>query len=376
MNCRVCNGNLFATPLLKLENMPKAAQFLPTKDELATEKGVDLNVMQCSGCGLVQLDCEPVPYYKEVIRASGVSQEMREFRLKQFTDFAERFGLKGKTILEIGCGKGEYLELMRDMGMDACGLEESEESFIICHKDKLLNVKWRYLDNDITLKKDSFDAFAILSFLEHMPDPCSMFQYLLPSLKEDAVGLVEVPNFDMMLRERQFSEFIPDHLMYFTKDTLTTTLNINGFDVIECNEIWHGYILSAVVQKRAALDLSDFNTKRRQMSDSINKFISKHPVKSVAVWGAGHQSLAMISLSGIGNRIKYVIDSAPFKQGKYTPATHVEIISPSAIASDKPSAIIVMCAGYSDEVAKTIKQQHPDMPIAILRESKLEIVGE
>src|SRR4029453_3196123 len=77
-------------------------------------------------------------------------------------------------------------------------------------------------------------------------------------LADGGVGLVEVPNFDMMLRERQFAEFISNHLCYFTTSTLTTALSINGFEVLECSDEWHGYVLSAVVRKRARLDLSGF----------------------------------------------------------------------------------------------------------------------
>ena len=53
--------------------MPKAAQFLPGKADLAREKGVDLDIMQCSGCGLVQLPGAPVPYYRELFRRHGVT---------------------------------------------------------------------------------------------------------------------------------------------------------------------------------------------------------------------------------------------------------------------------------------------------------------
>ena len=68
------------------------------------------------------------------------------------------------------------------------------------------------------------------------------------NLSENGVGLVEVPNFDMMLRERQFAEFMSDHLFYFTTETLTTALSINGFEVLACTEEWHRYVLSAVVR--------------------------------------------------------------------------------------------------------------------------------
>jgi hypothetical protein len=187
------------------------------------------------------------------------------------------------------------------------------------------------------------------------------------------VGLVEVPNFDMMLRERQFAEFMSDHLLYFTAATLTIALSLNGFEVIECTEEWHRYILSAVVRKRAPLDLSQLQTQHARLRDEAQAYVARFSPRRVAIWGAGHQALALLSLLDLGRSIKYVVDSAPFKQGKYTPATHVPIVAPSTLASDPVDALIIMAAAYSDEVARTVRTQfRPELNVAIWRESGLE----
>ena len=117
--CRVCGYNFFKEPLLRYENMPKAAQFLPDVTSLESDKGVSLQVCQCSGCGLVQLSNASVPYYREVIRAAAISEEMADFRRKQFESFIKRFSLKGKKVIEIGSGRGEYLSIMRRVGAEA-----------------------------------------------------------------------------------------------------------------------------------------------------------------------------------------------------------------------------------------------------------------
>src|SRR5262245_27080802 len=102
--CRVCNQSFFAEPLLRYTNMPKAAQHLPDLRSLDLDAGVDLAVHQCSGCGLVQLDVDPVAYYREVIRATSVSQVITEDKTRQFRDLIQRFSLHKKKIIEIGCG--------------------------------------------------------------------------------------------------------------------------------------------------------------------------------------------------------------------------------------------------------------------------------
>jgi hypothetical protein len=93
----------------------------------------------------------------------------------------------------------------------------------------------------------------------------------------------------------------------------------------------------------------------------------------VAVWGAGHQALAVLALADLGNKIAYVVDSAPFKQGRYTPATHIPIVSPEQLVENPIGAIIIMAASYSDEVARLIRKRHGNsIRVAVLRDYGLE----
>jgi len=185
---------------------------------------------------------------------------------------------------------------------------------------------------------------------------------------------VEVPNFDMILEKRLFSEFIPDHLAYFTQNTLQTALQLNGFELLECRPVWHNYILSAVVKKRNILDISDFNSQKDKIILEINQFMERFAAGKVAVWGAGHQALAMLSLAEMAGKILYVVDSAPFKQNRFTPATHIPIVPPDMLAKEPVEAVIIMAASYSDEVERIIKRDFsPGIVTAILRDYGLEV---
>ena len=76
----------------------------------------------------------------------------------------------------------------------------------------------------------------------------------------------------------------------------------------------------------------------------------------------------MMAASEISDRICYVIDSATFKQKRLTPATHLPIVSPDVLEADPPRAIIVMAAGYSDEIVDFINKRHPGrFTVAVLR---------
>lgn len=373
--CRVCGADFFSEPLLRFENMPKAAQFLPDAQSVRKELGVDLEICQCAGCGLAQLSNAAVPYYKEVVRAAAFSEEMKDFRLQQFAELANRYALQGKKVLELGCGRGEYLSLMQQSGMDAYGVEYAEESVAHCRANGL-QVSRGFIDGSGSLLEHApFDAFFILNYLEHLPDPNASLRGVARNLADGALGFVEVPNFDMILRKNLFSEFIGDHLFYFTRDTLASALNLNGFELLECREIWYDYILCAVVRKRERLDLSHFQSCQDRLAREIDQYLARFGAGKVAIWGAGHQALAVIALAKLAGKVSYVVDSALFKQGRFTPATHIPIVAPDALQSDPVDSIIVMAASYSDEVAGIIRQRfNSNMAVAILRDFGLEEV--
>jgi SAM-dependent methyltransferase len=373
--CRVCGRDLPGKPSLRYAKMPKAAQHLPDAASLAIEAGVDLEVCQCTGCGLVQLSNDPVPYYREVIRAAAVSDVLIQSKREQFASFVQQQALRGKRILEVGCGCGEFLSLLQPLDVTAFGLEYSESAVAECVKNGLC-VSRGYPDRGAgALPGGPFDAFLLLMFLEHMPEPNVALQVIHDNLTDNAVGLVEVPNFDMVLRKKLFAEFTSDHLLYFTGETLRTTLHLNGFEVVESAELRNQYVLSLVVRKRGRLDVSAFRAHQERITADIKAYVSRFGAKRVAVWGAGHQALAILALTGVADSIRYVVDSAPFKQGRYTPATHVPIVAPEALHTDPVDAVIVMAASYSDEVAGIIRRElDRSMAVAVLRDFGLEMV--
>jgi 2-polyprenyl-3-methyl-5-hydroxy-6-metoxy-1,4-benzoquinol methylase len=374
LSCKVCGHDCFKDSLLSYSNLPSSAQGFLEFDELESDIGSELNVVQCSVCGLVQLDNNPVSYYKEVIRASAFSNEMKEFRFEQFQSWIKQYNLANKKIIEVGCGKGEYLEILSNAGADAYGIEYSMESVDYCINNNLSVIQGFLGNQNLVLEDIKYDGFMCLSFMEHWPEPNEVLNALCKNLKEGSIGLVEVPNFNMILEEGLYSEFISDHLLYFTRETLIFTLQLNGFEVLNCEAIWHNYILSAVVRKRVKTNLDFFEGFKNKVKQDLDCFIEKFPEKRVAIWGAGHQALATISLTGIEKKIKFIVDSAIFKQGKYSPSSHIQIVPEQRLVEDSVDAIIIMAGSYSDEISKIMLTKYPSIEIAVLREFGLEFI--
>ncbi|MBQ6351740.1 MAG: methyltransferase, partial [Lentisphaeria bacterium] len=195
------------------------------------------------------------------------------------------------------------------------------------------------------------------------------------NLAPGGYGLVEVPDFAMMLEKEMFSEFTIDHLAYYTPATLRRMLEINGFEVLDCRSVWHHYIISAEVRRRPATDFSGFGAAAERLFAQIANFCGEAPRRELAVWGAGHQAFALLAASRLAERFSCILDSAKFKQGRFAPATGLPIVPPETLDMGEIRRVLIMAGSYSDEIAARIRSRYGKRhTLALVREDHLETI--
>jgi len=374
-SCHLCNNELFSDPILQLKGMPKAAQYYPKENEFTEDRGIILAIRQCSGCGLIQCSMKPVKYYKEAITVASLSEKSRLSRLNQIKEFAERFGLVGKKALDIGAGKGEMIDVLKEAGFQAAGIESSSKSVNI-GRAAGKNMIHGYIGDKGVIANGPYDAFVSFNYLEHLPKPGVVIRNIYNNTIANALGYITVPNLDYLLRTRSFYEFVADHISYFTRNTIAYAFEANGFEVLDCQSINEDNDIAVYVRKKSALDLSSQYIEVETLIKNFQKILAEYKAKGkwIAIWGAGHRTLALLALSK-ANDIAYIIDSAKFKQGKFAPILHTKIVPPDHLKKDKVDLVIVMVPGlYPSEVLKTLKQMDIGVEVAILRENKIEFV--
>lgn len=372
--CLLCGASLRnSQTIFTCYNMPASAQDIPAKEELENDRGICLNLVQCKYCGLVQIPTEPVHYYKKVIRAGGGSTTMVALRKQQYEDLIKRFDLYGKKILEVGCGQGEFLRIWNNYDVRAVGIEYDAE-LVTKARVEGLEVYKAFADNAATeLPEAPFDAFVQFNFLEHQPRPNEMLQCIYHNLTEDGVGLVTVPSLEYILQNGYY-EIIKDHIAYYSQETLQFLFQKNGFEIIEYQTI-NRDTHAITVRKRQLHDTAvwqdSFNCLKHELLEHVNNYLAQG--KKVAVWGASHQGFTLLSSLDLGNKISYIIDSATFKQGKYSPASHMPIVDKKHYFEEPVDSIIIMAPGYTDEIAAIIKQElNSNLDIRAIRSIHLE----
>lgn len=410
-HCIACGKLLPEQSLFELTSAPASAQDIPDAKEVQQDEGVTLHLRQCGCCGLVQFDCEPVSYYRDVIRAGGGSSTMRELRTSQYRHLIETYHLEGKTFFEAGCGRGEFLKFLQEFPVEIYGMEHKAD-LVETAQAEGLHV-WREFperedqrfghspeasmlqESGWSVPEKPFDVFLSFNFLEHQPRPDVMLKAIWNNLAEDGMGLVTVPSLEYILEKESYYELIRDHIAYYTFDTLRALLNHCGFEVLE-EEMINRDTLSMVVRKTAMPETdADVSAAGSAQSGTPSGATIIAPLtegykivtgevraltdrlvregRRLAMWGASHQGFTLASTSELGEHLAYIIDSAPFKQGRFAPASHVPIVAPDHYFEDPVDAVLIVAPGYTDEIAGIIKTKFGEkVETMTLRTNRIE----
>ena len=375
-SCRLCRSKLAAAAVFSLAPAPAGAQLLPLPGVGDVAAGEPLDLHHCGECGHWQLAGAPVPYFNEVHTAAGLSPAMRAARLEQLGGFVQRFSLEGKRVLEVGCGRGHMLPILSAVGAHPTGLEAGALALAEA-RGTGFPVLEGYPAPGLEVAGAPFDAFVCLNFLEHAPDPRAFLASIRSQLATGAVGLVEVPSFDRDLSAGRFYDLVRDHLNYFTLATLARALELSGFDVLETGTAWHDEDLYALVQVRAPGTVAGWEGARERTLADLRAFLDRVGAApgGAAVWGASHQALTLLALAGVQG-VRYVVDSAPFKQGRLTPITGLPIVAPSRLRTEPPAGVLVATGGYADEVVRILRQEFGFVgEIAVLHDGTVRTVA-
>lgn len=395
--CIACRTELPKEALFVLENAPASAQNIPDAAEVGEDKGITLNLRQCPECGLVQFDCTPVDYYRDVIRAGGFSTTMTELRRRQYKHMIDTYGLEGKKFIEVGCGRGEFINVLREFPVQVFGMEHKEDLIAIA-RDSGLCV-WREFpetpdqkfigDPTVEGSEGPYDAFLSFNFLEHQPYPDVMLTAIYNNLVDGGMGLVTVPALEYIVERGNYYELIRDHIAYYSFDALRNLLENNGFKVLE-EEMINRDTISMIVKKMSAEERAAHVAKAAAQEENIvASLIKGHEIvlndinhllddlaaeqKTIALWGASHQGFTLASTTPLCERVSYIIDSAPFKQGRFAPASHLPIVAPDHFFEHPVDVIMIVAPGYSDEIANVIRTRFgADVRILTLRSERIE----
>lgn len=137
------------------------------------------------------------------------------------------------ALLDVGCGTGEFLAQARARGARTTGVEPVEDAARFSREQRGLDVLSATLEES-GLPERQFAVVSALHVLEHMPDSTSFLHTLARWTRPGGHLLIEVPNYDSMVRRRRLSNWPHlrplEHIVHFTPATLHAAFQRAGLE--------------------------------------------------------------------------------------------------------------------------------------------------
>ncbi len=163
-------------------------------------------------------------------------QPWRELMAEERLSDLKRFISSGR-LLEVGCSTGEMLVSARD-SFETFGVEaDTASSRVACERGlRCFNGAL----TDAKFANNSFDVAALYHVIEHFPSPRAEMVELHRIVKAGGWLAIETPNIANIwfrLLGARWRQFIPDHIFFFTPQTLTRLCEESGFEVVELQKV-------------------------------------------------------------------------------------------------------------------------------------------
>jgi SAM-dependent methyltransferase len=391
--CPVC-GSVRIKPVYQMLDVPVYCNLLETdrKDAMNCRRG-DIRLVFCEDCGLIwnaAFDPSLMEYTTQYDNTLYYSKRFRDYAADLAERIVKRYELYGKDIIEVGCGSGDFLSALCDMGGNrGMGFDRS---YVKRNEMEASNDKVEFISDYYSEKYSDYKADLICcrQTLEHIPEPVEFLNSLRWGVKEESgtFFFFEVPNASYTIRNVFIWDIIYEHCSYFTPLSMVNLFGKCNFHVEELAEEFggqylvlysylhgvrggtsqagevkgggdtHSHLLNSVSEKTEILseEIDTFGKKCRNLVDHWRTRIEKifEAGKSVIVWGAGSKGVTFLNLLGIRDNIQYIVDINPNKRGKYIPGTGQKIVGSDFLVSHPPDVIIIMNPLYKQEISAEI----------------------
>lgn len=377
MNACPCCGAADPRELTPVRGVPVLCNVLhATADAARAADAGDLELRYCERCAHLwnaAFDPDRVTYDAEYENSLHYSPRFQAFARGLAAELAARHGLDGGTVVEIACGKGDFLGLLREAGAArAVGFDPSFEPGR--HGETAGVEVRRELFTAATAEDLSCDLLCCRHALEHMADPVGFLRLIHAALagSPEAPVYFEVPNGLWTLRDLGVWDLIYEHPQYFSARSLAVAMARAGFAEPTVAEAFGGQFLGCGARRAAApaaapdVPLDDpaalgaaFDAAARERRNVWAARLEtwRRAGRRAVLWGAGSKGVTFLNVLGAGDEVAGVVDINPHKQGRFVPGTGHRVLAPEAIPDLAPAAVVVMNPLYRDEIAADLSKR-------------------
>ena len=356
-------------------------------DAVGCDKG-SIALRFCETCGFIYNSAfrqDLTEYSGRYEETQGFSPTFSKFHRDLAQQMIDRHGLTGKRVMEIGCGKGEFLVLLSQLGenegvgIDPSALPERLKGVTGAERVTLIPEYFEPYHCD-----DQPDFLCCKMTLEHITQTSDFISTIRAGLDPDKQTVVffQVPEADRIIRHCAFEDIYHEHCSYFTESSLRYLFSSSGFEVtrtaIEYDDQY--LTIEAVPSRNSDAGLaSEALDELAQLVETFPERLEKHKKhwrstvakakadgKTVVLWGSGSKAVSFLTLPDIADAVDVVTDINPNRQGHFMPGTGHPIIAPDQLKDIDPGLVVVMNRIYEDEISQDLADMGIDCAVECL----------
>jgi SAM-dependent methyltransferase len=348
----------------------------------ATPRG-DIRLAWCGQCGLVTntafdpaLEIYTADYNNSQTYSGVFSQYVHDLAVM----LVEQYGLRQKRIVEIGCGAGDFLKKLCELGdNNGWGFDPSYTGPLMA-----LNGRIRFIKDFFGPRYAGYtgDLYLARHLIEHIHDLDALMRGVRSAVgSSQAVVFFETPDVRWILKNVTFWDIFYEHCSLFSPASLTHLFTRYGFTVRRSSLVFgeqYQWLEAAAAANAglppAGLDSGhDIGELARHFAREADKKIADYqrqlqqPGIRSAVWGAGAKGVTFLNtLKPALEVLPVVVDVNPGKQGRYIPGTGQLVIAPEQLPGYQPDTIFIMNPNYADEIRSTVSHLGLNAAVSIV----------
>jgi SAM-dependent methyltransferase len=337
----------------------------------------DLRLAFCPKCGFIGNSAYDeslqhyAPGYEE---QQSFSPRFNEFSTSLATRLIDRYDIRGKHVVEIGCGKGDFLLQVCELGNNSgVGIDPS---YVPGRQDSAKG-RVRFIQDFYSERYADVRGQLVMCrhTLEHIGDVREFTQRVRRTVgdRDDTIVFFEVPDVQRVLREQAFWDIYYEHCSYFSLGSLARLFRACGFDVLDLAKEYDDQYLvldarpspgSTSARFKAENDLDQlsedvahFQTNFRSRADHWNHKLraDRQAGRRTAIWGSGSKCVAFLSTLGARDFVDQIVDINPYRHGKFLAGSGKQIQSPRSLREYRPDVVIAMNPIYKDEIRNDLE---------------------
>jgi SAM-dependent methyltransferase len=374
-----CCGGTHIEPFFKIVGAPIFSLVtMKSRAEAMAVPRKDIELAFCHGCGFIfnRLYDTSIDYFTLGYEdQQGFSKTFMAYLTRISEDLIQRHGLQGKTLMEIGCGKGDFIRLLCELAQArGIGVDPAYEEGRQNHPG-LTFYREFYARHHGQLAPD---FICCRHTLEHIFDTRGFMQGIRDSLPEGSHPAVffEVPEISRILDVPAFWDIYYEHCSYFSAGSMARLFRRTGFEVTAARlDYSDQYLLIEAVPSddpsEVVLPLEESVADQQariarfkiRISEQLGEWRErltrmKREGKKVVVWGGGSKSVGFLTNFADLEMIEHVVDINPHMENNFIPGIGSQYVQPQFLAELQPDVVIIMNGVYEKEITATLREMH------------------